>query len=159
MQNIDLHSITAEILAVITKEEQILIGLPEDIITQRFNKQNRSIKQLLGHLIDSASNNHQRMVRLQYNEQLVFPDYTQDNDRWIALQDYQHADWNNLLQLWKFFNLHIIQVIKAVDTTQLNNYWHDFEGNKVTLRQMIEGYIWHLNLHIGDIHELIDADK
>jgi len=156
MQNIDLHSITAEILAVITKEEQILIHLSEDIITQRFNKQNRSIKQLLGHLIDSASNNHQRMVRLQYNEELVFPDYTQDNDRWIALQDYQHADWNNLVQLWKFYNLHIIQVIQSVDTTRLNNFWTDVEGNKVTLRQMIEGYIWHLNLHIGDIHELAE---
>lgn len=74
-----------------------------DTITLKRNKQNRTIKQILGHLIDSASNNHQRMVRLQYSKDLLFfPDYRQDNDLWIALQDYQNEDWNNLIQLWKF---------------------------------------------------------
>ena len=74
---------------------------------------------------------------------------------WIALQDYQHTDWNNLIQLWKFFNLHIIQVIKSVDQTKLDSYWCDFEGTKITLKEMIEGYLDHLNLHIQEIHELI----
>lgn len=156
MSTIDLSSITKGIADVLAAEEPVLRNLDETVITERRNKQNRSIKQLLGHLIDSASNNHQRMVRLQYNENLSFPDYTQDNDRWIALQDYQHADWNNLIGLWKFYNLHIIQVMRSVDQTKLSNYWHDFEGNKVTLQQMIEGYLWHLNLHINDIHELIE---
>jgi len=126
------------------------------IITERRNKQNRTIKQILGHLVDSASNNHQRMVRLQYNPELVFPDYRQDNDLWIAIQDYQHAEWNELIQLWKFYNLHIIQVIRSVDKTKLGNYWHDFEGTRVTLHEMIEGYLWHLNLHLNEIQELIE---
>ena len=40
------------------------------------------------------------MVRLQYSKDLLFfPDYTQDNDLWIALQDYQNEDWANLIQL------------------------------------------------------------
>lgn len=108
-------------------------------------------------MIDSASNNHQRMVRLQYNSELVFPDYRQDNDLWIALQDYQNADWQELIQLWKFFNLHIIQVIKTVDPTKLENFWCDFEGAKVTLQQMIEGYLWHLELHLNEIQQLIAA--
>lgn len=123
---------------------------------------------LIGHLIDSASNNHQRMVRLQYAPRcghsmpntdmgmLVFPDYTQDNDLWINLQDYQHEDWNQLISLWKYFNLHMIQVIKSVDASKLHNYWIDYEGNKVTLRQMIESYTSHLNLHLGQIHSLIN---
>lgn len=95
------------------------------------------------------------MIRLQYNDNLAFPDYTQDNDRWIAIQDYQHTDWENLVQLWKSFNLHMIHLIKSIDKTKLNNSWTDFEGNKVTLRSMIEGYPWHQNLHINDIKELI----
>jgi len=153
--NTDLSIYTNEIKTVINEWEQKLLLLPEDVITQRRNHQNRTVKQLLGHLVDSASNNHQRMVRLQYNDNLVFPDYTQDNDRWIAIQDYQHADWENLVQLWKPFNLHIIHLIEAVDKPKLNNYWTDFEGNKVTLGDMIKGYPWHLNLHINDIKELI----
>ena len=156
MSNVDFSKITEGIYHVIETEEKILTGLQNDTITLKRNKQNRTIKQILGHLIDSASNNHQRMIRLQYSKDLLFfPDYRQDNDLWIALQDYQHTDWNNLIQLWKFFNLHIIQVIKSVDQTKLDIYWCDFEETKVTLKEMIEGYLDHLNLHIQEIHELI----
>jgi len=157
METIDFSDVTNGIALVLETEEPLLMSLSTDVITTKRNKQNRTIKQVLGHLVDSVANNHQRMVRLQYNEELVFPDYTQDNDLWIALQDYQHADWQNLVQLWKFYNLHIIQVINAVDQSKLGNYWHDFEGTNVTLQQMIEGYLWHLNLHISEIHELMES--
>ncbi|MDU1889731.1 MAG: DinB family protein [Dysgonomonas sp.] len=149
-------NITNGILAAIKEWESILNSLPEEVLSQRKNNQNRTIKQILGHLIDSASNNHQRIIRLQYNENLVFPDYRQDNDLWISLQNYQNEDWYNLIQLWKFFNLHIIQVIESVNETKLNNYWYDFEGTKVTLKDMIEGYLPHLHLHLSEIKELID---
>ncbi len=159
--------IIEEIQNIILREEPILRFLSEDIITSRFNQQNRSIKMLVGHLIDSASNNHQRMVRLQYAPRcghsmpntemgmLVFPDYTQDNDLWIELQDYQHEDWDTLLSLWKYYNLHICQIMKSVDEMKLNNYWIDYEGCRVTLQDMIVGYTNHLNLHLSQIHELM----
>jgi hypothetical protein len=152
----DLSNITNGILRYIDLWEQKLIDLPVDTITNRRNKQNRTIKQILGHLIDSAANNHQRMIRLQYNEHLNFPDYQQDNDLWIALQDYQNADWNIIIQLWKYYNLHMIQVIKSVDQSKLNNSWQNFEDITVSLQQMIEGYLGHIDLHLGEIQELID---
>jgi hypothetical protein len=152
----DFSNITNEISKVIEIWEPKLTNLPIDTISQKRNNQNRTIKQILGHLIDSASNNHQRMIRLQYNSDLIFPDYRQDNDLWIALQDFQNEDWNILIQLWKYFNLHMIQVIKSVDQSKLDNYWHDFEGTKVTLQQMIDGYLWHIDLHLNEIQELID---
>ena len=156
MQKQDFTAITTGIARVIDTEEGVLNSLSVEAITLRRNSQNRTIKQILGHLIDSASNNHQRMVRLQYSKDLLFfPDYRQDNDLWIALQDYQHTDWSNLIQLWKFYNLHIIQVIQSVDKSKLDSYWCDFEGTKVTLKDMIEGYLDHLLLHIGEIHELM----
>jgi hypothetical protein len=152
----DFSNITNAILRAIETLEPMLNQLPRELITGRRNSQNRSIKQILGHLIDSAANNHQRMVRLQYNQVLVFPDYQQDNDLWIALQDYQNADWQTIIQLWKMYNLHIIQVIHSVDQATLNNYWQNFEGTPVTLQQMIEGYPVHLELHLNEIHELIN---
>ena len=156
MQENKFTHITDGIAQVIETEESLLCGLPIEVITQRRNTQNRTIKQILGHLIDSAGNNHQRMVRLQYSKDLLFfPDYTQNNDLWIALQDYQNADWFNLIQLWKFYNLHIIQVIQSVEKTKLDSYWCDFKGTKVTLQEMIEGYLGHLHLHMKEIHELI----
>jgi len=159
MMNADIRTYTDEIGKIVSEWEPQLLLLPEEMITERRNHQNRTIKQLLGHLIDSASNNHQRMIRLQYNESLTFPDYTQDNDRWIAIQDYQHADWKNLVELWKSFNLHMIHLIKSIDSSKLHNYWTDFEGVKVTLEDMIKGYPQHLNLHINDIKDLITQDK
>lgn len=152
----DFSNITNGILRYIDTWEQKLIDLPVDTITRKRNKQNRSIKQILGHLIDSAANNHQRMVRLQYNDKLDFPDYQQDNDLWIALQDYQNADWNITIQLWKYYNLHMIQVIKSVDHTKLENSWQSFENITVTLRQMIDGYLGHIELHLNEIQELIE---
>ena len=62
MSNVDFSKITEGIYHVIETEEKILTGLQNDTITLKRNKQNRTIKQILGHLIDSASNNHQRMV-------------------------------------------------------------------------------------------------
>ncbi len=156
MNNSDLSVYTTEVVNIINEWEPKLLALPENIITERRNHQNRTIKQLLGHLIDSASNNHQRMIRLQYNDMLTFPDYTQDNDRWIAIQDYHHSDWKNLVCLWKSFNLHMVHLIRSIDTSKLNNYWTDYEGAKVTLGDMIKGYPWHLNLHINDINDLIN---
>ena len=98
MQRTNFSYITDGIAKVIETEERLLNDLSVEVITQRINRQNRTIKQILGHLIDSASNNHQRMVRLQYSKDLLFfPDYRQDNDLWIALQDYQNTDWANLI--------------------------------------------------------------
>lgn len=152
----DFSNVTNGILRYIDTWEQKLIDLPVDTITRKRNKQNRTIKQILGHLIDSAANNHQRMVRLQYNDKLEFPDYQQYNDLWIALQDYQNADWNITIQMWKYYNLHMIQVIKSVDHTKLENSWQNFEGITVTLRQMIYGYLEHIELHFNEIQELIE---
>ncbi len=151
----DFKLVTKKIAETVEEWEIILIELSDDVITSSRNQQNRNIKQILGHLVDSASNNHQRMVRLQYNPELIFPDYQQDNDLWIALQNYENADWFNLVQLWKYYNLHIIQVIESVDFSKLDAVWHNFEGEPVTLQQMIEGYNWHLTLHINEIKELI----
>ena len=140
MQESNFIHITASIAQVIEAEEKLLSSLPVEVITQRRNAQNRTIKQILGHLIDSASNNHQRMVRLQYSKDLLFfPDYTQDNNLWIALQDYQNEDWANLIQLWKCYNLHIIQIINSVDKNRLDSYWCDFTGAKVTLQRNDRG--------------------
>ena len=62
MQESNFIHITAGIAQVIEAEEKLLSRLPVEVITQRRNRQNRTIKQILGHLIDSASNNHQRNI-------------------------------------------------------------------------------------------------
>lgn len=152
-----MEHIAEGIGSLVARWETRLRDLPADAISGPRNRQRRNIRQILGHLVDSASNNHQRIVRLQYAEELDFPDYRQDNDRWIALQDYDHANWQELIMLWKYYNLHLMHVIRTVRTGALDNRWRDFEGCQVTLRDMITGYLDHLNLHLVEIEELINT--
>ena len=100
-----------------------------------------------------------RIVHLQYRESpLRFPNYATDgnNDRWIAIQNYQEEDWNLLVQTWKFANLHIIHVIRNVDPSKLENLWHYNETRLISLEEGIVDYLRHFKLHLQEIDELIN---
>jgi hypothetical protein len=155
MEKID--SVSLELISIINDWEPILRSLSEETISRRRNSQNRTIKQILGHIIDSVSNNTHRIVHLQYQDSpLVFPNYATfgNNDKWIAIQDFQNEDWNNLIHLWKFSLLHISHVMKNVSSEKLNNEWISGPGEKVTLKSMIIDFPRHLKLHLSEINEL-----
>ena len=150
-------NISSEIRALVSEWEPRLIELPEDVITLRLNGQNRSVKQILGHLIDSVSNNTHRIVHLQYQPSpLEFPNYATfgNNDRWIAIQNYQEEDWLTMVSLWKFACLHICHVIENVNDEKLDNEWISGPGEKVPLKEMILYFPVHLKLHLDEIREL-----
>lgn len=154
----DFSDISERVEKLISAWEVKLLQLPMEVRTDRVNNQKRTIKQILGHMIDSASNNHQRIVRLQYEKELTFPDYRQDNDAWIEVQKYQNEDWSLMINLWKFYNLHISHLFLNVDEACLLNSWTDYEGTTVTLRELIEGYLVHLELHLLEISDLINQN-
>lgn len=147
------------ILQLIDQWEPRLSTLSEETISLRFNKQMRSIRQILGHLIDSASNNTHRIVHLQYRESpMEFPNYAThgNNDRWIAIQKYQQENWQDLVQLWKYSNRHIVHVIRHVDEEKVDNQWQSSESKLLSLKENIEGYLPHLVLHLNEIEELVE---
>jgi len=155
---LDTSILAQEITSLLGAWESKLAALPNDTISERRNSQNRTIKQILGHLIDSASNNTHRVVHLQYQESpFTFPNYATfgNNDRWIAIQDYQNEDWSNMIQLWKFSLLHFCHVIRNVKTDKLNNVWISGPGKNITLETMIVDFPRHLKLHLKEIEELI----
>ncbi len=150
-----------ELLSLINEWEFKLIVLSEDVISMRRNSQNRTIKQIVGHMVDSASNNTHRIVHLQYQPSpLIFPDYANfgNNDRWISIQNYQSENWNNLVQLWKYSNIHIVHVINNVNTEKLDNEWITALNEKVSLKAMIMDYLRHFKLHLSEIEELINKN-
>ncbi|MZP55686.1 MAG: DinB family protein, partial [Bacteroidales bacterium] len=101
----EFKGISAEVMVLVEKWESRLLNFSVEVIELRKNIQNRTIKQILGHLIDSTSNNIHRIVHLQYQRSpFSFPNYATfgNNDRWIAIQDYQNEDWGNMVQLWKY---------------------------------------------------------
>ncbi len=149
-------------IATLVKEwEPRLSVLSHEVIAERRNSQNRTIKQIVGHMIDSASNNTHRIIHLQYQPSpLIFPDYANlgNNDRWIAIQQYQQENWDDLVQLWKYANLHVAHVIRNVNSEKLDNEWITALQKKVTLKAMIMDYLRHLQLHLNEIEELINRN-
>jgi hypothetical protein len=148
------------ILQLLEEWEPRLLALPEEIISERKNSQNRSIRQILGHLVDSASNNTHRIIHLQYRENpMSFPNYATNgnNDRWISIQDFQHENWENLINLWKYSNLHLVHVIRNVDLSMLKNEWQSSDTELISLRQNIEGYLPHFELHLREIEDLLTS--
>jgi len=155
----EIARIVNEILLLIEEWEQKLSALPNETIAEFRNSQNRTVKQILGHLIDSISNNTHRVVHLQYQQSpFAFPNYASmgNNDRWIAIQDYQNEEWFNMIQLWKYSLLHFCHVIKNIRTDKLENEWISGPDKNITLRTLIVDFQGHLRLHLNEINELIN---
>lgn len=122
-----------------------------------------SAKEIIGHLIDSAANNHQRFVRAQFTDELVFPTYEQNE--WIAVQHYQHAHWPSLLQLWLSYNLHLLHLVAHIPEPKLKQLrpthnldrlaWQTISRDEpATLEYFILDYIAHMKHHLQQIFEL-----
>jgi hypothetical protein len=139
--------------------EPILSALPEETISLRKNSQGRSIRQILGHMVDSATNNTHRVIHMHYQESPVnYPDYANqgNNDRWIAIQNYQEEDWNRLIRLWMAVNQHFIHVIRQIEESKLEQQWTSALNETVNLREMVNDYPRHFKLHLNEISELIN---
>ena len=79
-----------------------LATLPESVVSWRPSATAWSIKEIIGHLIDSAAHNHQRFVRAQSQADLVFPGYDQDD--WVRAQAYNSAPWGPLVNVFPEFH-------------------------------------------------------
>jgi hypothetical protein len=75
-----------------------------------------SPREVIGHLVDSASNNHQRFVRGQLQDDLVFLGYAQDD--WVRVQDYAHAPWDDLVALWQLYNRHLARLMELAPASR-----------------------------------------
>jgi len=119
-----------------------------------------SPKEVIGHLIDSAANNHGRFVRAQVADDLVFPGY--DQDAWVKMQRYNERPWMDLVSLWRSYNTHIASVIEGIpqDRLSLQRTRHNLDEiawrtvlreQPVTLEYFIRDYVAHMKHHLAQI--------
>ena len=76
-----MEDISQKLNSIVNNFYQKYQELNDEIISKRFSTDGWTLKETIGHLIDSTSNNHQRFVRLQIIDELIFPDYSQGNSR------------------------------------------------------------------------------
>ena len=108
-----------------------------------------SRKQVLGHLIDSACNNHQRFVRALLQEELRWPGY--DQAGCVRVQRFQDASWSNLAELWTSFNSLIAHVLANVPEPKRKTLCFIGDGPSMTLEELAEDYLVHMEHHLEQI--------
>lgn len=123
-------------------------------------------KQILGHLIDSAANNHSRFVRAQLQDDLMFDGYAQED--WVRVQKYQDESWAALVDLWTEYNLHLLHVIENISNENLSKprvkhsldkiAWQTVPANQATtLDYFIRDYFGHLQEHLKQIFDGLNS--
>jgi hypothetical protein len=106
-----------------------------------------SRKQIIGHLIDSASNNHQRFIRAQQVRALSFPPYEQN--QWVDSQHYNERSWSDLVTFWHAYNAHLAHVIAQLPAQSLDVPCVIESSEPVTLGFLASDYVVHLRHHLA----------
>lgn len=116
-----------------------------------------SAKEIIGHLIDSAANNTQRLVRGAQVEWLEFPGYFQDD--WVFLQGYVSADWAELVTFWAQYQRHLSRVIGGLSPEALTHVVSVGGQEPVSLAFLAADYVRHLKHHLRQVDDYFLQSK
>ena len=128
--------------------ERLLARDPSDV-AERPAPNKWSDIEIVGHLIDSAVNNHQRFVRVQTSDAVAFPGYEQDE--WVERQEYRGALWTDIVGLWRLYNVHLARVIAAIPDDTLERRITVGTSEPMTVSFAVEDYLAHLRHHLQQL--------
>jgi hypothetical protein len=145
---------------LVEKYTRRLMTISADCSLIRPGPQKWSAIEILGHLVDSAANNHQRFVRALFQSDMVFDAY--DQNSWVNVQNYQSREWQTVITFWHSYNLHLDLLIKEipekirmleVDKHNLDQIaWQAVPVTRpVTLEYFVKDYIAHMEHHLAQI--------
>jgi len=142
-------ALSAELLRVVNSAEGILRRVSAEESKAAILAGGWSRRQVMGHLIDSASNNHQRFVRASLADSLEFPAY--EPNGWARVQAAEEADWILLVALWANYNRYLAHVIARLPPAKLEVIIRVGQNEPVTLKFLAEDYLRHMVHHLGQI--------
>jgi len=134
---------------IIDKVPNILTQICEEKMSEKPSPNKWSKKEIIGHLIDSATNNHQRFVRGQFED---VPEIRYDQNKWNEYSFYQQIDSEQIISFWTIYNKQLIEIIKRIPT---ENLIREIKiGDKYfTVEFLIDDYVEHLEHHLKQITE------
>lgn len=144
-----MKDLSEKLLAVVASAEPRLRAISTNESSKPVLKGGWSRKQVLGHLIDSASNNHQRFVRACLAPSLEFPAYDQNGN--IQVQAPEGADWSLLVSLWATYNRYLAHIIARLPVEKLETLCRIGSNKPVTLGFLATDYLTHLLHHLSQI--------
>ena len=126
-----------------------LAELSDAAATVKPSPEKWSPKEELGHLLDSAANNHQRIVRTLLEDQPVMRGYEQQ--RWVQVHAYQQREWRELIELWTAFNRQLLAAAASATGSDWRRTCTIAGSEPLTLRFVLEDYIAHMSHHLAHI--------
>ncbi len=109
-----------------------------------------SRKEVLGHLIDSAANNHLRFVQAQFAED-IYTGIGYEQNFFVSSQKYTEGNTAELISLWYSYNRHLTNVIRHINPDKLNISCHIGSSEPVLFSFVITDYVSHLEHHLAQI--------
>ncbi len=144
-----MKNLSEQLREVILNSKHELIKISPEIAGKKPAQDKWSKKEILGHLIDSASNNHQRFVRAAQNIATEFPPYNQN--MWVEVQRYNEMEWTDLIEFFSQYNLHICRLLESYPEDALDNLCNIGKENLVTIKFIMVDYLRHLKHHLEQI--------
>lgn len=138
---------------VLKEQSQQLRQISEETALQRPEPAAWSAKEVLGHLLDSASNNHQRFIRGQLGHKLHSSPY--DQERWVELGAYQSRAWSELVDFWLAYNHHLLHVARNIRPEFYGTEIVIGASEPVTLEFVVIDYVRHLEHHLRQLYAAI----
>jgi hypothetical protein len=132
---------------IIDKVPRILTEISEENMSAKAMPTKWSKKEIIGHLIDSATNNHQRFVRGQFEHT---PEICYDQNKWNEFSFYQEIDSNQIISFWTIYNKQLLEIIRRISTENLKKQIK-VGDNFFTIEFLIVDYIKHLDHHLKQV--------
>ena len=126
----------------------LLLELDQTTLSEKPSPGKWSKKEIIGHLIDSATNNHHRFVRGQYEE---LPTITYDQNKWNENNYYQHIDSSQIIAFWTAYNRQLLELIKRIPENKLGYKVNTGSDNSYTIEFLIHDYVQHLEHHLRQV--------
>lgn len=145
-----MHDTASHLRSILKHCHPLLAAIPAEAAARQPAPGKWSPKEILGHLIDSAANNHQKFVRtIPAAGGVDFVGYAQD--AWVATQQYQQADWHLLVDLWRSYNLHLAHVIMHTEPGCLSHLITIDGAGPYRLDFIMSDYVVHTTHHLAAI--------
>ncbi|MGE0594465.1 MAG: DinB family protein [Vicinamibacterales bacterium] len=141
--------VAADLRSTVDEASPWLEGMDESQVTRRPAPDVWSAREVIGHLLDSAANNHQRFVLAQTVSELVLPGY--DQTAWVRVQDHHGQPWAALVAFWRAYNRHLAHVIAGARPEALDVVCRIGAYEPMTLGFVMEDYVAHQRHHLAQI--------
>jgi hypothetical protein len=147
-------AIAADLHAALTEGLALFVGIDEALSRERAKPDGWCAREVVGHLIDSACNNHRRFILGQTPGLPKFDGY--DGDAWVARQHYVDESWADIVAFWTAYNRHLRHVIARTPAEHLLMSAVDPDGSgQVTIGFLMEDYVGHIRHHLEQVRRLM----